>query len=100
MKSHFRLTGSKTVAGQGREAKMFPWFEDQDRAAVQASGLTSNMQLQQANAFILKVFERHVLLPQPTNDKKNLFLLKKPGNMTFKLKVWISFSFMLIWCHC
>lgn len=46
---------------------MFSWLKDEDGAAVQACRLTSNVQLQQANAFILKVFDRDVLLPYPTN---------------------------------
>lgn len=50
---------------------MLSWLEDDDCATIQACGLTSYMQLQQANAFILKILERDVLLPYPTGTDQD-----------------------------
>lgn len=55
---------------------MLSWLEDDDCATIQACGLTSYMQLQQANAFILKILERDVLLPYPTGTEQDTVILK------------------------
>lgn len=62
----FGLTGSEAVARQGQEAEVLSRLKDDDCATVQARGLTSYVQLEQANTFILKILERDVLLPNPT----------------------------------
>lgn len=55
---------------------MLPWLKDDYCSSVEASGLTSNMQFQQANSFILKVFQRDALLPNPTRTQQGNELKK------------------------
>lgn len=55
---------------------MFPWLEDDDCTTVQACGLTSYVQLQEANSFILKILKRHILLPNPTDTEQYAETLK------------------------
>lgn len=67
----FHLTGSEAVAGQSGEPQVLPRLKDDNCSAVQASGLTSYVQLQQANSFVLEVFQRDVLLPNPTRTEED-----------------------------
>lgn len=71
----FNLTRSKAVAWQRWETKMLSWLEDNDCATIQSCGLTSYMQLQQANSFILKIFEGSALLPNSTDTKQETLIL-------------------------